>query len=153
MNEMLYITRNKDASPYHLIGHLYLFFDYLVRSASGVPIKKGSKLQDFYIHEALNYIEHNFQNNISVEEIADVCGLNRTYFGRIFKKAIGKTPQEFLLNYRMVKATELLQLTRLSVGDISNAVGYSNQLHFSRAFKNIYGISPREWRNQNRVKI
>ena len=62
------------------------------------------------------------------------------------KEAIGKTPQEFLLSYRMVKATELLKLTKLSVGDISSAVGYSNQLHFSRAFKSIYGVSPKNWR-------
>ena len=56
------------------------------------------------------------------------------------------------MNYRMVKAAELLKLTDLSIGDIANAVGYPNQLHFSRAFKNVYGISPREWRNKNRVR-
>ena len=63
---------------------------------------------------------------------------------------VAPAPQEFLMNYRMVKATELLKLTSLSIADISSAVGYENQLHFSRAFKNIYGISPREWRNQNK---
>lgn len=99
--------------------------------------------------EAMNYIEQNFQNDISVEDIAKVCRLNRSYFGKIFKDAVGKSPQEFLLNYRMIKATELLKLTSLSVADIGNAVGYQNPLHFSRAFKNVYGVSPRTWRNQN----
>lgn len=153
LNEMLYLTENKDAPPFHLIGHLYLIIDYLMRSASDRVIPKGSRLRDFYIHEALSFIDHNFQNDITVEDIAAVCGLNRSYFGKIFKDVIGKTPQEFLLNYRMVKAAELLKLTSLSIGDISNAVGYENQLHFSRAFKNVYGISPREWRNQNRLHI
>ena len=51
----------------------------------------------------------------------------------------------------MVKAAELLKLTDLSIGDIGNAVGYPNQLHFSRAFKHTYGISPREWRNKNKL--
>lgn len=51
----------------------------------------------------------------------------------------------------MIKATELLRLTKMSIGDISKAVGYENQLHFSRAFKKIYNISPREWRNINAV--
>ncbi len=150
MKEMLYITQHKDASPLHLIGHLYLFLDYLARSAAETRLTSGSKLRDFYIHEALTYIEHNFQNEISIEDIAAVCGLNRTYFGKIFKEALGKTPQEFLLNYRMLKAAELLKLTSLSISDIGLAVGYANALHFSRAFKNIYGISPREWRNQNK---
>lgn len=152
LREMIYLTENPDSSPFHLVGHLYLFLDYLMRSMAALQVTSGSTLRDFYIHEALEFIEHNFQNNISVEDIADVCGLNRTYFGKIFKAAMGKTPQEFLLKYRMAKAAELLTLTLLSVSDIGNAVGYNNSLHFSRAFKNIYGVSPREWRNQNKFK-
>lgn len=81
-----------------------------------------------------------------------MCGLNRTYFGKIFKEAVGKSPQEFLMNYRMIKAAELLKLTKLSIGDISSAVGYENQLHFSRAFKNIYGSSPKNWRTEQMLK-
>ena len=150
-NEMLYISRHKDESPFHLIGHLYLFLDYLLRSAADEQLEHGSKLREFYIHEALTYIEHNFQNEITIEDIAGVCGLNRTYFGKIFKEALGKTPQEFLLNYRMLKAAELVKLTSLSIGDVGLAVGYANQMHFSRAFKNNYGISPREWRYQNHI--
>lgn len=151
MNEMLYMTENRDSSPFHLIGHLYLFLDYLTRSSSSIRLTQGSQLRDFYVQEALSFIEHNFQNDISVETIAESCGLNRNYFGKIFKEAVGKSPQEFLLSYRMLKAAELLKLTSLSIGDIGNAVGYANQLHFSRAFKNVYGISPRDWRNQNRI--
>ena len=148
MKEMNYIAENGSSSPFNLIGHLYLFIDHLTRSTEGVKMHHSSKLRDFYIHEAIEFIEHNFQNDISVEDIADVCGLNRSYFGKIFKEALGKSPQEFLLNYRMVKAAELLKLTKLSVGDISSAVGYDNQLHFSRAFKSIYGISPKKWRTE-----
>lgn len=146
MKEMNYIAENGSSSPFDLIGHLYLFIDHLTRSTEGVKVHHSSKLRDFYIHEAIEFVEHNFQNDISVEDIADVCGLNRSYFGKIFKEALGKSPQEFLLNYRMVKAAELLKLTKLSVGDISSAVGYGNQLHFSRAFKSIYGVSPKKWR-------
>ena len=150
-NEMLYIAEHGDASPFHLIGHLFLFIDYLSRSSVTMHLSSSGKVRDFYIKEALNYIEQNFQNDISVEGIASFCGLNRTYFGRIFKETVGKSPQEFLFSYRMTKAAELLKLTRLSISDVGNAVGYPNQLHFSRAFKNTYGVSPREWRNQNRI--
>lgn len=149
--EMEYIAENSKETTFHLIGHLYLFVDYLVRSSTPVKISSGSKLRDFYIHEALVYIEHNFQNNISVETIASECGLNRSYFGKIFKEALGLSPQEFLINFRMAKAAELMKLSSLSIGDIGLAVGYDNPLHFSRAFKNIYGTSPREWRNKNMI--
>ena len=103
-------------------------------------------MRDFYLKEAISYIELNFQNDISIEDIAENCGLNRSYFGKIFKDAVGQSPQEFLINYRMIKATELLRLTQLSIQEIGNAVGYPNALHFSRAFKNVYGVSPRVWR-------
>ena len=150
MNEMLYIVHHAKESPFHLIGHLYLFLDYLTQSAKSKKLVQSSKMSDYYIKEAINYIEQNFQNNITIEDIAAVCGINRSYFGKIFRNSIGRSPQEFLMNYRMVKATELLKLTSLSIADIGSAVGYENQLHFSRAFKTIYGVSPREWRNQHR---
>lgn len=147
--EILYIVNHREASPFHLIGHLYLFIDSFVRSSTSTQINKGNSLRDFYIKEAFSFIEENFQNDISVEDIAACCGLNRSYFGKIFHENTGKSPQEFLISYRMTKAAELLKLTELSIADIGNAVGYPNQLHFSRAFKNVYGISPRQWRNEN----
>lgn len=150
MNEMLYIVHHAKESPFHLIGHLYLFFDYLIQSAKSAKLVQSSKMSDYYIKEAINYIEQNFQNSISIEDIAAVCGINRSYFGKIFRNSIGQSPQEFLMNYRMVKATELLKLTSLSIADVGSAVGYDNQLHFSRAFKTIYGVSPREWRKQHK---
>ena len=150
--EMLYMAEHGEESPFHLIGHLYLFIDYMSRSSVSMRLSSEGRVRDFYIKEALTYIEQNFQNDISVEGIAKSCGLNRSYFGRIFKDAIGKSPKEFIMDYRMVKATELLKLTDLTIGDIGNAVGYPNQLHFSRAFKHTYGMSPREWRNKNKIR-
>lgn len=150
LNEMLYIVQHPKETPFHLIGHLFLFWDYFTRSSKSKRLFETSKMSDYYIKEAINFIEQNFQNDISIEEIAEVCGINRSYLGKIFKKSVGKSPQEFLMNYRMVKATELLKLTDLSIADIGKAVSYENQLHFSRAFKTILGISPRHWRKQNK---
>ena len=152
MEEMLYLSRHSEESPFHLIGHLYLFLDYFMRSAATVHVKQNGSIRNFYIKEALSYIEQNFQNDISVEDISAFCGLNRSYFGKIFHDTIGRSPQEFLISYRMTKATELLKITSLSIADIGNAVGYPNQLHFSRAFKNVYGMSPRNWRIENKLE-
>ena len=151
MEEMLYIVHHGKESPYHLLGHGFLFLDYLTRSMAPFQGASSGKIQDFYIKEAVTFIEQNFQNDISVEDIARHCGLNRSYFGTLFRQSLGQTPQEFLIQYRMVKATELLKLTRLSVQDIASAVGYSNPLHFSRAFKKVYGKSPRVWRSEHQT--
>lgn len=150
VKEMNYIISHPKESSFHLLGHLYLFFDYFIQSAKSTRLTQSSKMSDYYIQEAIHYMEQNFQNDISIEEIAAVCGINRSYLGKIFRNSIGRSPQEFVMNYRMVKAAELLKLTTLSIADIGNAVGYSNPLHFSRAFKNVYGVSPREWRNENK---
>lgn len=151
MEEMLYIVHHGKEAPYHLLGHGFLFLDYLTRSMAPFQGASSGKIQDFYIKEAVTFIEQNFQNDISVEDIARHCGLNRSYFGTLFRQSLGQTPQEFLIQYRMVKATELLKLTRLSVQDIASAVGYSNPLHFSRAFKKVYGKSPRVWRSEHQT--
>ena len=91
-DEMLYIVNHKTESPFHLIGHLYLFIDFLLRSSTSAQISKGNSLRDFYIKEAFSFIEQNFQNDISVEDIAASCGLNRSYFGKIFHENTGKSP-------------------------------------------------------------
>lgn len=112
-------------------------------------VSSDKRLREFYLKEALAFIDGNYQRDISIEDIADASGLNRSYFGRIFKEAMGKSPQQFLITYRMNKAAELLKNSRITVAEVSSSVGYNNQLHFSRAFKSIFGISPREYRSKH----
>ena len=149
VEEMRYLVSNRNASAMHLIGHTYLFFDYLVRSVAHPSEQQASRLQSFYIREAIGYVKENYQSDISVEDIARQTGLNRSYFGKLFKSVVGKSPQRYLIDYRMAKATELLKLTALPVAEVGRAVGYPNQLHFSRAFKTVFGLPPREWRRRN----
>ena len=151
-DEMLYIVDNSEASHFELIGHLYLFMDCLTRSNENAGRIITSRLREFYIREAIAYIENSYQRNITVEELAAALRLNRSYFGKIFRETTGKSPQRFLMSYRMIKAAELLASTELPVKDIGASVGYENQLHFSRAFKSVYGASPRDWRKENAQK-
>lgn len=149
--EMQYLLDHPEASNFQLIGHLYLFFDCFIRSQAGTQSVGQSKLKEFYIREAISYIENHYQEEISVESMADSLGLHRSYFGKIFKKAVGKSPQQFLMNYRMVKAADQLTLTKKPVHEIGASVGYQNQMHFSRAFKTVYGCSPSQWRKDHQV--
>ena len=151
-DEMLYIVDHSEASTFELIGHMYLFMDALTRSAENAGRVITSRLREFYIREAIAYIESNYQRDITIEEIAGALRLNRSYFGKIFRLSTGKSPQRFLMNYRMIKAAEMLAMTKRPVNEIGASVGYDNQLHFSRAFKNVYGVSPREWRKRNKAE-
>ncbi len=148
--EILYIVDHSENSVFELIGHMYLFMDCLTRSAENAGKVITSRLREFYIREAVAYIENNYQRDMTIEEMADALRLNRSYFGKIFRLSTGKSPQRFLMNYRMIKAAELLAGTERPINEIGQSVGYENPLHFSRAFKTIYGVSPRDWRKRKR---
>ena len=148
---MLYIAGHPKASPLRLIGNLCLFLDALIQTSSTRREPRETQLRDFYIQEAISYMEMNYRRELTVEEIAGACQLNRSYFSKLFKEKKGCPPQEFLIRLRLSKAADLMRTTTVSIGDISVSCGYPNQLHFSRAFKQRYGVSPREWRAQNRT--
>ena len=144
--QMLYIVNHSQASPIRQIGQGFLFLDQLVQSSAGQRPQTQRRLRDFYMKEALSFIEQNYQRDISIEEIAAFCGLNRSYFGKVFRDTMGESPQAFLLHYRMARAAQLLKESTLPISVISAMVSYANQLHFSRAFKSVYGVAPRDYR-------
>ena len=143
------VLAHRSASQFYLVACTYRFFDGFLGSVKPHRANATSRLHNFYVDNALAYIEQNYQDDVTVEDIARNAGLNRSYFGKVFRDAMGVSPQQFLIGYRIEKACELLKLSNLSVGDVGRAVGYPNQLHFSRAFKNACGVSPRAWRQEH----
>lgn len=149
-NEMLYIVQHSHHDSLELIGHLYLFMSNLTYSVTSFYDRRQSNLslKDYYINEVITYVEQHYHETITVEHLANLCNLNRSYFTKIFKQATKSSPQDFIIKYRMTKAAEFLKLTDNSIKKISELVGYPNQLYFSKAFKIYYGISPREYRKK-----
>lgn len=143
---MTYLIEHPDASPPMIIGTLYHIMDALIRTSSSRNVSTIGDLREFYTREAVNFIEKNYSNDITITDIANFCNLNRSYFGKIFKDTMHVTPQDFLIKYRMNKACDYLSNTNYPVNTIAQFVGYDNPLHFSRAFKNTYNMSPRDWR-------
>lgn len=149
-DEIMSLVQNQKNTSLYQIGHLYLFVDLLIQSSANHKEITVGKLKDFYIREAVSFIEQNYSNPITVEDIAAFCNLNRSYLGKIFRDSLNQTPQQFLIYYRMNRAAELLKFSEMSINEISRMVGYPNQLHFSRAFRNVFGISPSSWRKENK---
>ena len=148
---MLYIADHPQDSFLCLVGHLCLLLDALIQSSSTRQEAHRAQLRDFYVQEAISYMELHYQRNITIEEIANACRLNRSYFSKLFKEKQGCPPQEFLIRLRLSKAAELLLNTTMSISSIAAACGYPNQLHFSRVFRERYGAPPREWRSENKL--
>ena len=148
---MLYIADHSRRSTLHLVGFLCLLLDALIQTSSTRREPHQTQLRDFYVQEAISYMELHYQRELTVEEIAGACRLNRSYFSKLFKEKKGCPPQEYLIRLRLSKAAALMRNTAMPISDISASCGYPNQLHFSRAFKQRYGMSPREWRSQNKL--
>ena len=149
---MATLLDNHEKSPIRQIGLGMILLDEIVQSSKTKIESSNKRLRDFYIKEAMGFIDQNYQRDVSVEEIAAASGLNRSYFGKLFKETMGFSPQQYLIQYRMTKAAELLKGSRIPVGEVARSVGYENQLHFSRAFKNSYGISPSQYRAKHFIQ-
>lgn len=148
--QLLYIIDHAGDSPMRLIGHTLVFLDDLIHTSKNKVSTVGSKkLREFYIKEALSFIDGHYQQDISIQDIATACGLNRSYFGRLFRETMNQSPQQFLIQYRMAKALQLLKESEISIAEVGAAVGYENQLHFSRAFKSVFDVPPSEYRRKH----
>jgi len=110
-----------------------------------------SKIDNF-AEQAKTIIQTKYTTGITVTEIAKSLNFERSYFSTVFKNSVGISPQEYLNNYRLEKAAELLISDNCSITDIAFSTGYSGVINFSRMFKRRYGVSPTDYRNANRVK-
>lgn len=111
---------------------------------------KPENLQQYYVDKSIRFIEAKYPQDISVEDVAQYCGLNRSYLGKLFRDTAGMTTQEYLIRHRMKIACSYLERAAAPIATIARSVGYPNQLHFSRAFHKVFGIPPREWQKRNR---
>ena len=66
-------------------------------------------MKDFYIKNAISFVEQNYNRSITVEDIAAFCNLNRNYLGKLFRENTNQTLQHFLIHYRMNRAAELIK--------------------------------------------
>lgn len=111
------------------------------------PFEYKDKELHTYIQDSLNFINSNYMHSITVQEIADYVNLSRSYLYKMFIKNLGISPQRYLINLRMYKATLLLKSTKLPIGEVASSVGYSDSLLFSKTFSKHFSMSPLNYRN------
>ncbi|MBI5998071.1 AraC family transcriptional regulator [Clostridium perfringens] len=117
------------------------------------PFEYKDKELHTYIQDALNFINSNYMHSITVQEIADYVNLSRSYLYKMFIKNLGISPQRYLINLRMYKATLLLKSTKLPIGEVASSVGYSDSLLFSKTFSKHFSMSPLNYRNNQVNKL
>ena len=145
---LMTIIENSIKADTFLIGHLYLFLEQLAINSRYYSPDSRHDIQNFYIRETIQYIHDHYNEALSVELLADHCNLNRSHFSRLFKKELSLSPSQFILQYRLKMASELLSTTSASIQDIAESVGFTNSFNFSTSFKKFFGVNPSKWRHQ-----
>lgn len=101
------------------------------------------------ILKLLQHIEEKYKEDLNLKEISDKLNINSIYLGQLFQKETGILFSDYINNFRINKAKQLLSETTLKASDIGDLVGYTNKNYFYRKFKDIVGITPSEWRKIN----
>ncbi|MCG7384941.1 AraC family transcriptional regulator [Paenibacillus sp. ACRRY] len=94
------------------------------------------------IREAVSYIHGHYMNPLTLNELAALHAMSSKRFSYYFYKYTGLRPIDYVIQYRMERARELLQTGNYLIRDVATSVGYTNPLYFSRVFKNKFGVSP-----------
>ena len=94
------------------------------------------------------YLDEHYTEKIMLEELAEKFFINKFYLSKIFKETYGTTVNNYLISKRITRAKQLLRFTDMTVDEIGVAVGMADANYFSRMFRKVEGISPREYRKQ-----
>lgn len=146
---MLQDTTGSLTSQYERQSLLYSFFAILSKDIDIGPLK-GQEVENVHISRAVEFVRNNYFNAIRVADIAKYVCVDRTYLYELFRRYLHVSPQDYLTNYRLTRASELLTLTELKLEEIALSCGYQSAYSFGKMFKAKRGISPAKFRMKNR---
>lgn len=106
-----------------------------------------------YVEYAMDFIRNNYHSEVKIGDVAEYIGINRCYLARNFKKETSMSPKEYLINYRLERASQILSAGDEPVSQVAVRVGYPDQMAFSKSFKKKYGISPQQYRKEQRKAL
>lgn len=155
-NEELYKTLDRIFKEYEekdlayeifIRSEIYKILAYLYRMNILIDTEKFFQTKEIQkILPAIEYINKNYNEEISLEAVSAMLGFDPSYFCRIFKTATGATFTEYLNFVRICKAEKMLSRTESSILEISETVGFSSVSYFNRVFKKYRNCSPRNYR-------
>lgn len=148
--EMIAENESCQIGKYFMLkSHLIQILLLMVRDITEVETsnQKGCNFESYNksyaVKRIINYLNENYENKISLDQIAHNMYLSPVYISKIFKEETGESPINYLIKIRLEKAKDILLTSDGgSIKSIANRVGYEDVYHFSKLFKKYYGISP-----------
>lgn len=129
------------------------FADILIRCCELAEAPKRKPGGNRHIAKIIQYLEEHETEPFSIKKVGQAIGLNEKYVSELFKKETGQLLRDYSTNLKIRKAERLLYQTDLSIAEISEYLGYSDQFYFSNVFKKRKGISPGRFRRENTPPI
>lgn len=108
--------------------------------------EREQNASNYAVYQVEQYIRMHYQEDLTLNGLADLVYLNPNYLSNVFAQVTGCTLNKYIKQIRMNKAQELLLNTNMKVTDISQAVGYPNTSYFCKSFQNLFGTTPERFR-------
>lgn len=109
-----------------------------------------SKQDMLYIRQAKTILDEDFDKNITIPQLARQAGINEAKLKEGFRELYGNSIHTYLQQLRLEKAKQLLLTTNMPITEITYHIGYSHITHFTTLFKKEFGLTPTEWRKENK---
>lgn len=130
-----------------ILNQLAISSEYTLLNSEGIAFEVGTQ-DSGRMNKVFDFVRQNFQQSITLEEIADLSNMTVPSFCRFFKKKSGKQFTQFVNEYRLVHASKLLSEASNSISEICLESGFNNFSHFNKSFKRFTGKSPSAYRNE-----
>jgi AraC family transcriptional regulator len=122
---------------------------HMLRGPTSAPDIPSSGFSAHRVHQVMNLIKQHPEDEHPLERMAAEAGVTPTHFIRIFKKASGLTPHQYVMRTRMDRAQQMLASSDLTVAQIAEALGFASQSHFTRAFRSFTRQTPGDFRRRS----
>lgn len=146
LNFIFYFSKYKN-NEYMLLSRLYNIFGHMK-----IQMKK-QQAKSIHVEKAIDYIYENYYKSITIIDIAEYLGIDRTYLYRLFKEEYNMSPQKYLLNFRLKAAMNKLEGGNMSIADIAYSCGFNDASAFCHQFKKVYKDTPLNYRRYPQLAI
>ena len=132
---------------YLVKSNLFMIMHHLNHACINVD-KNEVLLQANYakLKTALYHVQNSYAQNITIKQVADLCGFSESHFMKLFKELTGMSFTAYLVNYRLELSAKQLLETNQKIIDIATNCGFNNHSYFTRAFQKKYGLTPAKYR-------
>ena len=104
-----------------------------------------------WIQPVMDFINNNYKSKITIDQLAELAHINRYHFIKKFKKEIGFSPYQYIINYRIDEAKHYLTHMDYTIGEIAEKTGFESASNFSQQFSKIYHMSPQSFRKSSKI--